>query len=78
MKKDDYQYDCEVLLWFMVGGNREQRWIEREVKLVLDGASVRCKRCKATVRIHRQRIADGPRDHVEHMYRSQGCRATAF
>lgn len=69
----DKVYDCEVLIWFMVNGKREQRWIIRAVKNIADGSTVRCKCCHQPVRIHRQRLSKGPRDHVEHFELNPDC-----
>lgn len=69
-------YECAVLIWFMVNGRREQRWVEREVTQIADGAKVRCKACHQPVRIHRQRVSDGPRDHVEHYELNPDCSLT--
>ena len=66
-------FECEVLVWFIVDGKREQRWVVRAVEDVLDGSTVRCRSCKEAVRIHRKRIAGGPRDHVEHFRENLMC-----
>lgn len=71
--RHQYQFVCEVLIWFMVNGKREQRWVEREVLNILDGSQVRCKDCHQPMRIHRQRRPDGPRDHVEHLEINPQC-----
>jgi hypothetical protein len=36
--------------------------------------------CHGAVRIHRQKVANGPQDHVEHRSRqdSQGCRGGIY
>lgn len=68
-------YECEVKRPFMDNGQRIRKWIRREVSLVDDGDPIRCYECKGRVRLHRQRIENGPQDHVEHMSRqdSEGC-----
>jgi hypothetical protein len=66
-------YDCEALIWFMVNGAREQRWVLRAVVDVVDGTRVRCKSCKLPVKIHRKRVASGPSDHVEHFELNPDC-----
>ena len=69
---------CEVLLWFMVDGKREQRWVLRAVEDVADGSVVRCYICHAPVRIHRKRVDGGPRDHVEHFILNSICKELIF
>lgn len=69
----DKVYECEVLIWFLREGLREQRWILREVSKITDGSKVRCKCCYQQVRIHRQRLSNGPRDHVEHLELNVEC-----
>jgi hypothetical protein len=60
-------YECETnILIQSDGGKRERRWVSRKVRLVDDGAEIRCMHCHGEVRIHRQRQKDGPQDHVEH------------
>ena len=66
-------YDCETLVPFMKNGVRSKEWVVREVVDIPDGRPVRCKVCKESVRIHRQRVADGPRDHVEHFILNLSC-----
>lgn len=61
------QFECEALIWFLVDGKRERRWVRRAVVDIIDGTPVRCMHCSEPVRIHRQRKIDGPRDHVEHL-----------
>jgi hypothetical protein len=67
------QFECEALIWFVIGDKREQRWVLRAVVDISDGTPVRCKHCKEPMRIHRQRKLDGPRDHVEHLIENKNC-----
>ena len=66
-------YDCETLVPFMKNGVRTIEWVVREVVDIPDGRDVRCKCCREPVRIHRKRIVDGPRDHVEHFVLNENC-----
>lgn len=68
-------YECEVKRPFMENGQRVRRWIRREVSLIEKQDQIRCYECKGKVRLHRQRIPNGPKDHVEHRERSdsEGC-----
>ena len=68
-------YECEVKRLFMENGQRVRKWIRRGVSLADDGDPIRCYECKGKVRLHRQRIQNGPKDHVEHRDRkdSEGC-----
>lgn len=60
-------YECGVnILVQSDDGKRARHWISRKVRLVDDGAEIRCTHCHGEVRIHRQRQKDGPQDHVEH------------
>lgn len=60
-------FECETKILVQIqGGKRDRRWVARTVKLIDDGAEVRCLHCHGEVRIHRKRKADGPQDHVEH------------
>ena len=59
-------YECEVKRPFVRDGVRTLEWVMRPVKEITDGSQIRCMHCHGEVRIHRQRVAHGPRDHVEH------------
>ncbi len=71
--KNRKQFECEALIWFVADGKREQRWIRRAVVDIMNGTRVRCHKCKEPMRIHRQRKAAGPRDHVEHVVQIEKC-----
>lgn len=78
----DFSTKCELKKQFMVGDRREWRWIEVLVSKVIGAPShtVHCAHCHGKARIHRQQIADGPQDHVEHLARqdSENCRAGIY
>ena len=73
---------CEQKKQFMVGNNREWRWVEVEVSKAIGAAphTIRCMHCHGAVRIHKQQVANGPQDHVEHRSRqdSENCRAGIY
>jgi len=56
-------------------GQRENRWVTVDVSsLKLTGVEIRCMHCYGAVRIHKQRKANGPADHVEHREREDSER----
>jgi hypothetical protein len=75
----DLMNRCEERRQYVINGEREWRWKEVPVSLAI-GASpndIRCMHCHGAVRIHRQKVAHGPQDHVEYRSRqdSEGCKA---
>jgi hypothetical protein len=72
--------ECEMKRMFKVDGVKSPRWIVRAVKGMattpLPG-TMRCKHCQGPVRFYKQKFADGPVDHVEHVNRvdSEHCEA---
>ncbi len=74
----DLMLRCEQRREYLVNGKHEWRWKEVAVSEAADAASkdVRCMHCHGPVRIHRQQVAHGPQDHVEHRSRqdSKGCK----
>jgi hypothetical protein len=61
-------YDCETKRPHRNStGGTDLRWVPRSVAQIPDGSEVRCLHCHGRVRIYRQRVANGPRDHVEHL-----------
>lgn len=63
-------YDCDVKVLFKVDGKKEHRWMKRSVSDVAKASSkdgIRCTHCHGRVRIHKQKVAHGPADHVEHI-----------
>ena len=78
----DLSTQCEQKKQFMVGEKREWRWVQVAVSRAIGAApeAIRCMHCHGAVRIHKQRVADGPQDHVEHRSRqdSENCRAGIY
>ncbi len=67
MVEDRRMYTCEVELPFVRDGVKVMEWRERPVR-TLDGTRrIRCLYCHGRVRVHRQNVAGGPSDHVEHL-----------
>ena len=75
MPLDDHMYDCDARVLFVANGAKVWRW-ESAVTAIGDDRDVRCTHCHGAVRIHRQQVAHGPADHVEHLRRvdSEHCR----
>lgn len=75
----DLMLRCEQRREYLIEGKHEWRWKEVPVAEAVDGPpnSIRCLHCHGAVRIHRQKVAHGPQDHVEHLSRqdSTGCMA---
>ena len=75
---EDLMTVCELRTQFRINGVDEWRWKEVLVAEAIDanGRNIRCAHCHGAVRIHRQNVAHGPQDHVEHLSRqdSEGCR----
>lgn len=75
----DLMLRCKQRRQYIVGDQREWRWKEVPVAEVAGTSSedIRCMHCHGLVRVHRQQVAHGPQDHVEHRSRddSKGCRA---
>ncbi len=66
-------YKCEAKTLFKIDGKREWRWVKKPVSAIpASGAQddVRCLHCHGRVRVHKQKVEDGPADHVEHQRRS--------
>lgn len=78
----DLMLRCEARREYLVNGKHEWRWKEVAVAETADAAAsdVRCMHCHGAVRIHRQKVPDGPQDHVEHRSRqdSQGCKGGIY
>ena len=75
----DLMYRCEQKKIFHKDGGYEDRWVEVSATTLTGVASnkIRCVHCHGAVRVHKQQVEHGPRDHVEHRLRqdSEGCRA---
>ncbi len=67
----DLMTQCEQKKQFLVKDKREWRWTEVPVSRVIGLAyeAIRCLHCHGAVRLHKQRSANGPKDHVEHRSR---------
>ena len=70
-------YSCEVERLLKRNGRRTCQWATVRVSSLgsapKDG--IRCRHCHGRVRVHKQRVAHGPADHVEHYRRrdSENC-----
>jgi hypothetical protein len=72
-------YECEVKRPFKRNGVKTMEWTEVSVSSLgstpVQGG-IRCRHCHGAVRVHKQRVPNGPADHVEHLMRqdSENCR----
>jgi hypothetical protein len=76
----DDMYECEVKKLFMRSGAKIWQWAVVPVSSLgstPQGGGIRCKHCYGRVRVHKQQVAHGPADHVEHLRRrdSENCKA---
>jgi hypothetical protein len=70
--------ECEMRRVFKIAGVKSARWIVRPVQGITPTPnSLRCMHCKGPVRFRKQKFADGPADHVDHVNRadSETCEA---
>ena len=85
MRKGKVQRDsmtqCQQKRQFMLDAKtdkRQWRWVVVDVSkaLLMPQNGVRCMHCHGGVRMHKQRVPDGPQDHAEHLSRqdSENCR----
>jgi hypothetical protein len=78
----DLMLRCAQRREYLVNGKHEWRWKEVAVADAVDagGEHIRCMHCHGSVRTHRQKVAHGPQDHVEHRSRqdSVGCRGGIY
>jgi hypothetical protein len=78
----DLMIRCELRKLYKIDGEYESRWKEVPVAEATGALpeDIRCMHCHGAVRIHKQRIALGPRDHVEHRTKedSEGCRGGVY
>jgi hypothetical protein len=74
----DLMSKCEQKKMFKIEGKYIQKWVEVEVSRLPSGEQpdIRCLYCHGKVRVHRQQVEHGPRDHVEHRTRqdSENCK----
>lgn len=76
-------YECEIKALFKKDGIREFRWVVKPVSSLGSSGSqpgIRCMHCHGRVRVHKQQVANGPADHVEHLERedSENCRGGSY
>jgi hypothetical protein len=68
---------CERRAQCLVDGEKIWKWIEVDVGALPSGEQpgIRCVHCHGRVRVHKQNVEHGPRDHVEHLSRqdSENC-----
>jgi hypothetical protein len=79
MAGQDLLMVCERKVW--PNGRASETWVQVHVKDIHDAtAIIRCAHCHGVVKIHRQRVAHGPGDHVEHQARqdSEWCRGGVY
>lgn len=69
---------CEQRRRSGVDGEGDHTWVEVSASDLPSGEQpdIRCLYCHGRVRVHRQHVPHGPRDHVEHISRqdSENCR----
>lgn len=73
----DLMLQCEQRREYLINGKHEWRWKQVSVSEVASGSKdIRCRHCHGAVRVHRQKVAHGPQDHVEHLSHqdSTGCK----
>ncbi len=74
----DMMLRCERKALFKDNDKKVWKWVEAEVVALSSGKQpdIRCIHCHGRVRVHKQNVAHGPRDHVEHLSRqdSENCR----
>lgn len=78
----DLMTQCEQKKLYLVNGKEVDRWVVVAAD-TLEGVApdrIRCMHCFGAVRLHKQQVAHGPQDHVEHRSRqdSQGCRGGSY
>ncbi len=72
-------FECEVLRSFVRGDQRTREWKIQKVRLIDDGAEIRCNTCHGEVQIVRQKKGKGQPDHVQHVAKSGAstCKGSA-
>ena len=78
----DEMTQCEQKKKFKHGSEYSERWVVVPAA-TLDGVAsdrIRCMHCQGAVRLHKQRVPDGPQDHVEHRSRndSEHCKGGSY
>jgi len=77
----DLMTQCEQKKQFMVNDKREWRWVKVPVSKVIGPyEAIRCVHCHGAVRLHKQKVDHGPKDHVEHRSRqdSEHCQGGIY
>ena len=71
MKRTNDMYTLEVLV------DKEWRVVSAQEAIIGGYAWKRCKHCNGQVRMHQKHTAKSPREHAEHILRSdsENCRA---
>jgi hypothetical protein len=75
----DLMLECDRRTRYKVDGQIELRWKKipvSELEGSVSSGDIRCTHCWGAVRVHKQKVAHGPQDHVEHRSRqdSEGCK----
>ena len=78
----DLMTECEKRTLFKDKATGVKKWSWKHVRVAdvygeVLPSDIRCAHCRGAVRLHRQKVENGPQDHVEHRLRqdSEGCRA---
>lgn len=78
----DLMYECEQRKPFILAGRRALVWMVGPVSDLQSGTAqgVRCMHCHGAVRVHKQKVSHGPKDHVEHKSRqdSERCKGGVY
>jgi len=74
----DLMTKCEQKRLFKINDEKIWKWVEVEVSALTSGEhnNIRCVHCHGRVRVHKQNVEHGPKDHVEHRVKrdSENCR----
>ena len=64
----DLMTRCEQKKEYRIDGHDSWRWVEVAASDVVGVSSekIRCVHCHGAVRLHRQQVGHGPKDHLEH------------
>lgn len=65
----DSMYECEAKRPFIENGVKVRKWTVVSATTLESGGipEIRCRYCHGAIRVHKQRVAHGPADHVEHI-----------
>jgi hypothetical protein len=74
----DRMIECQQRKHFLENERQVERWTVVPVSRLYGASSpdTRCMHCHGAVRVHKQKVEHGPRDHVEHRSRqdSEHCK----